>query len=75
MPSKEKNEQAKWTVIREWDDWAKLYPDDVKKSPPGLYFPLYFADRNTEFLDFQSRAVDKWHTLHGCLFRERRVKD
>ena len=52
MPSKEKNEQAKWTVIREWDDWAKLYPDDVKKSPPGLYFPLYLQTETQSFWIF-----------------------
>ena len=52
MPSKKKNEQAKWAVIREWDDWAKLYPDDVKKSPPGLYFPLYLQTETQSFWIF-----------------------
>jgi hypothetical protein len=74
MASKEENERAKWAVIREWDSWARSHRDEVKKSPSGLYFFTHLQREKPELLDFQSHATDKWHKVHGWLFRAGRVK-
>jgi hypothetical protein len=73
--AKEKNEQAKWAVIREWDNWIKNNPDEAKApTMNGMYFFTYLQKEKSELLEFRYPG-DKWQAVHGWLLREHRVKD
>jgi hypothetical protein len=71
MPNRDN--PAKGPVIREWDTWSKLHPDEAKIMGGMMFFTYLESDR-PELLNFRDKG-DKWQTVQGWLLRERRVPD
>lgn len=67
------NNPAKYPIIREWDAWSTLHPNDAKIMG-GMMFFIYLQKERPELLQFRDKQ-DKWQTVHGWLLRERRVPD
>ena len=55
------------------NSWARKNPDLANKGDPILFFS-YLQSERSELLDFKSRGVDKWQTVHGWLLSSGRVK-
>jgi hypothetical protein len=67
-------EEARRTLLREYDKWANDHPDDATKRG-GVVFFTYLQKERTDLLDFHAVGGDKWATVHGWLFYTGRVKD
>jgi hypothetical protein len=67
-------EEARRTLLREYDKWAKDHPDDAPKMG-GLVFFTYLQKERSDLLDFHAVGGDKWATGHGWLYYTGRVKD
>src|SRR6516164_179546 len=67
-------EEARRTLLREYDKWAKDHPDDVTKRS-GVVFFTYLQKERLDLLDFHAVGGDKWATIHGWLYYTGRVKD
>jgi len=63
-------EEARRTLLREYDNWAKHHPDDATKV-----FFAYLQRERSDLLDFHAVGGDKWATVHGWLYYTGRVKD
>jgi len=74
MASKDKNDRAKWAVIREWDSWIEIHPGEAMTQMGGINFFAYLHREKPEILNFPSRTADKWPTVQEWLVRERRVR-
>jgi hypothetical protein len=66
-------EQARRTLLREYDKWAKDHPNDAAMG--GMVFFRYSQTQRSELLDFHAVGGDKWATVHGWLYYTGRVKD
>jgi hypothetical protein len=71
--AKRAKDEAKWAIIREWDDWAPKHPDDAKIMN-GMMFFTYLQKERPDLLEFKSSG-DKWQDVHGWLLSDRRVKE
>jgi hypothetical protein len=67
-------EEARRTLLREYDKWAKDHPDDASKRG-GVVFFTYLQKERTDLLDFHAVGGDKWATVHGWLYYTGRVRD
>jgi hypothetical protein len=67
-------EEARRTLLREYDKWAKEHPDDATQRS-GVVFFTYLQKERTDLLDFHAVGGDKWATLHSWLYYTVRVKD
>jgi hypothetical protein len=67
-------EEARRTLLREYDKWAKDHPEDVTKRA-GVVFFTYLQKERLDLLDFHAVGGDKWATVHGWLYYTGRVKD
>jgi hypothetical protein len=67
-------EEARLTLLREYDKWTKDHPDDGTKMG-GMVFFTYLQKERSDLLDFHAVGGDKWQTVHGWLRHTRRVKD
>jgi len=67
-------EEARRTLLREYDKWAKDHPDDATKRG-GVVFFTYLQKERLDLLDFQAVGGDKWATVHGWLYYTGRVND
>jgi hypothetical protein len=63
-------EEARRTLLREYDKWAKDHPDDATR-----FFFTYLQKERTDLLDFHAVGGDKWATVHGWLYYTGRMKD
>jgi hypothetical protein len=59
-----KKEEARRTILSEYDRWAKKHPDDATMVVGFLFF-RYLQNERSDLLDF--RAGDKWQIVHGWL--------
>ena len=66
-------EEARRTLLREYDQWAKDHPDDATKRG-GVVFFTYLQKERSDLLDFHAVGGDKWATVHGWLYYTGRVK-
>jgi len=58
-------EEARRTLLREYDKWAKDHPHD-STGRGGVVFFTYLQKERSDLLDF--RAVgEKWQIVHGWL--------
>jgi hypothetical protein len=62
-------EEARRTLLREYDKWAKDHPDDAAKTV------TYVQKERSDLLDFHVVGRDKWQTVHNWLRHTGRVKD
>jgi hypothetical protein len=71
-----KRDDAQQSIILEWDIWAaiNLVPGVQTTGADGLIFFGYLQKHRPGLLNFRNRG-DKWHTVHGWLFRARKVKN
>jgi hypothetical protein len=60
-----KKEEAKRTVLSEYDRWAKKHPDAAKMMGGFLFF-RYLQEERSDLLDFRA-AGSKWQIVHGWL--------
>jgi hypothetical protein len=67
-------EEARRTLLREYDRWATDHPDDATKRG-GVVFFTYLQKERSDLLDFHAVGGDKWATVHGWLYYTGRVKD
>jgi hypothetical protein len=67
-------EEARRTLLREYDKWAKDHPDEATMRG-GVVFFTYLQKERTDLLDFHAVGGDKWATVHGWLYYTGRVKD
>jgi hypothetical protein len=67
-------EEARRTLLREYDKWARDHPDDATKRG-GVVFFTYLQKERTDLLDFHAVGGDKGATVHGWLYYTGRVKD
>ena len=65
-------EEARRTLLREYDKWAKDHPDDATKRG-GVVFFTYLQKERTDLLDFHAVGGDKWAAVHGWLHYTGRV--
>jgi hypothetical protein len=66
-------EEARRTLLREYDKWAKDHPEDATKKDDVVFF-TYLHKERTDLLDFHAVGGDKWATVHGWLYYTGRVK-
>jgi hypothetical protein len=67
-------EEARRTLLREYDKWANDHPDDaIKRS--GVVFFMYLQKERTDLLDFHAVDGDKWATVRGWFYYTGGVKD
>ena len=66
-------EEARRTLLREYDKWAKDHPYDATKS--CVVFFTYLQKERSDLLDFHAVGGDKWATVHGWLYYTGRVND
>jgi hypothetical protein len=59
--------EARRTLLREYDKWAKDHADDATKRG-GVVFFTYLQKERTDLLDFHAVGSDKWATVHGWLY-------
>jgi hypothetical protein len=67
-------EEARRTLLREYDRWAKDHPDDATKMG-GMVFFRYLQKERSDLLDFHAVGGDKWQTVDVWLRHTGRVKD
>jgi hypothetical protein len=67
-------EEARRTLLREYDKWANDHPDDATKRS-GVVFFAYLQKERSDLLDFHAVGGDKWATVHGWLYYTGRVRD
>jgi hypothetical protein len=67
-------EEARRTVLREYDKWAKDHADDATNRS-GVVFFTYLQKERSDLLDFHAVGGDKWATVHGWLYYIGRVND
>ena len=67
-------EEARRTLLREYDKWVKDHPDDATKRS-GVVFFTYLQKERTDLLDFHAVGGGKWATGHAWLYYTGRVKD
>jgi hypothetical protein len=60
-------EEARRTLLREYDKWAKDHPEDASKMG-GMVFFAYLQKERSDLLDFHAVGGDKWATVHGWLY-------
>ena len=60
-------EEARRTLLREYDKWVKDHPDDATKRS-GVVFFTYLQKERTDLLDFHAVGGDKWATGHAWLY-------
>jgi hypothetical protein len=66
-----KKEEARQTVLNEYDRWVKKHPKDASMMGGFLFF-RYLQEERSDLLDF--RAVgSQWQIVHGWL--RDRLKD
>jgi hypothetical protein len=70
--ARERNEEERRAVLREWDFWIAQDSERAKVDPIAFFFYLQ-NDRST-LLEFDSRGNDKWQIIHGWLLRFGKVK-
>ena len=58
-------EEARRTLLREYDKWAKDHPHDATKRS-GVVFFTYLQKERTDLLDFRA-AGNKWPIVHDWL--------
>jgi copper(I)-binding protein len=68
------NSPAKVAIIREWDAWARKYPNDATVSGGIMFFNYLHKERRDLLVNIRSPG-DKWQTIHAWLLREGKVKD
>ncbi len=51
-------EEARRTLLREYDNWAKDHPDDAAKSGSVVFF-TYLQNERSDLLDFHAVGGDK----------------
>jgi hypothetical protein len=67
-------EEARRTLLREYDKWAKDHPGDTTQIG-GVAFFTYLQKERLDLLDFHAVGGDKRQTVHGWLRHTGRVKD
>src|SRR5690348_2537223 len=67
-------EEARRTLLQEYDRWAKDHPDDAANTG-GVVFFSYLQRERSDLLDFHAVGGDKWATVHGWLYYTGRVRD
>ncbi len=67
-------EEARRTLLREYDKWAKDHPDDATKRG-GVVFFTYLQKEKSDLLDFHAVGGDKWATVRGAGGRVARRPD
>jgi hypothetical protein len=60
-----KKEEARRTVLSEYDRWARKHPDAAKMMGGFLFF-RYLQEERSDLLDFRA-AGSKWQIVHGWL--------
>ena len=66
-----KQEEARRSVLSEYDSWAKKHPNQASMMGGFLFFRYLQTDRS-ELLDFRA-AGNKWEIVHGWI--RDRLKD
>jgi hypothetical protein len=67
-------EEARRTLLREYDKWAQDHADDATNRS-GVVFFTYLQKERSDLLDFHAVGGDKWATVHGWLYYTGRVND
>jgi hypothetical protein len=52
-------EEARRTLLREYDNWAKDHPDDATKRG-GVVFFTYLQKERRDLLNFHAVGGEKW---------------
>jgi hypothetical protein len=60
-----KQEEARRSVLSEYDSWAKKHPNDARMMGGFLFFRYLQAERS-DLLDFRTGG-NKWQIVHGWL--------
>ena len=60
-----KKDEARRTVLSEYDRWAKRHPNQANMMGGFLFFRYLQAERS-ELLDFRA-AGNKWKIVHGWI--------
>ena len=60
-----KKEEARRTVLSEYDRWAKNHPHAAKMMGGFLFF-RYLQEERSDLLDFRA-AGSKWQIVHGWI--------
>jgi len=58
-------EEARRTVLTEYDKWAKQHPNQASMMGGFLFF-RYLQTEKSDLLDFQG-AGSKWPVVHGWI--------
>ena len=58
-------EEARQTILSEYERWAKKHPDDASIMGGFLFFRYLQTDRS-DLLDFRT-ADNKWEIVHGWI--------
>jgi hypothetical protein len=66
-----KQEEARRSVLSEYDSWAKKHPNQASMMGGFLFFRYLQAERS-DLLDFRA-AGNKWPIVHGWI--RDRLKD
>ena len=66
-------EEARRTLLREYDKWAKDHPEDAAKMG-GMVFFQYVQKERSDLLDFHVVGRDKWQTVHAWLRHTGRLR-
>jgi hypothetical protein len=59
-------EEARRTLLREYDKWARDHPDDATNRG-GVVFFAYLQKERSDLLDFHAVGGDKWATTAGFI--------
>ena len=60
-----KKEDARRTILSEYDRWAKKYPNAASMMGGFLFF-RYLQEERSDLLDFRA-AGNKWEIVHGWI--------
>jgi hypothetical protein len=60
-----KKEEARRTVLTEYDRWAKNHPNQASMMGGFLFF-RYLQEERSDLLDFRA-AGNKWEIVHGWI--------
>ena len=60
-----KKEEAKRTILSEYERWAKKHPNQADMMGGFLFF-RYLQEERSDLLDFRG-AGSKWQIVHGWL--------
>ena len=66
-------EDARHSVLREYDRWAKDHPNDAKKTGGFVFFGFLEKER-PDLLDFRP-VGSKWQNVHPWLRHGGQLKD